>query len=169
MVIANAGVGREVHASTLAWGDVQTILDVNVSGAMATLIAAIPIMLAQKHGHLVGISSLAGRRGLPHNAAYCASKAALSAFLDSLRIDLADAGLHVSDVQPGFVETPMLDDLRANKPFKWPVHRAARTIVRRLDRHPARIVFPWPLALLTSLGQALPAWIYDPVIRFTAR
>jgi NADP-dependent 3-hydroxy acid dehydrogenase YdfG len=167
MVIANAGSGKGIHATKLQWADVNPILDLNVSGAFATLIAAIPIMVAQGSGHLVGITSLAGRRALPKSAAYCASKAALSTFLESLRIDLAASGVRVTDVQPGFVETEIA---RGGEPlpFLWSADRAARVIARRLERAPATIAFPWPLATLTAFSRYLPAWIYDRVIRMGA-
>jgi len=88
MVIANAGVGSSGHASTLKWQDTARLIDVNIKGAFATLSAAIPIFLAQQRGQLVGVSSLAGKRGLPTSGAYSASKAALSTFLETLRVDL---------------------------------------------------------------------------------
>ncbi len=87
MVVANAGFGDLHHASRVQFSDIAPMIRTNVDGAMATLLAAVPIMMARASGHLVGISSLAGRRALPESAAYCASKAALSAFLESLRID----------------------------------------------------------------------------------
>lgn len=80
-------------------------------GAMATLVGAIPIMREQRTGQLVGVSSLAGRRALPGGAPYGATKAALSTFLEGLRIDLRPMGLGVSDVQPGFVDTPLTQRL----------------------------------------------------------
>jgi NADP-dependent 3-hydroxy acid dehydrogenase YdfG len=165
MVIANAGRGASKHASRLAWNDVASILDVNVRGAMATLVAAIPIFLAHQRGHLVGISSLAGRRALPLFAAYSASKSALSTFLESLRIDLAPAGLRVTDVRPGFVDTPMIANTRNPTPLRWPVDKAAGHIVQRLERAPAVIAFPWPLVLATNLARVLPAPLYDRVVR----
>jgi short-subunit dehydrogenase len=164
-VIANAGRGTSRHSSRLTWPDVAATLDVNVRGAIATLVAAIPVFLAHRRGHLVGISSLAGRRALPLSAAYSASKAALSTFLEALRIDLAAAGLRVTDVQPGFVETPMIANSRHAKPFCWPVDKAARHIVRKLDSAPAVIAFPWQLVLATSVGRLLPVPIYDRVMR----
>jgi NADP-dependent 3-hydroxy acid dehydrogenase YdfG len=165
MVIANAGVGHAGHASTLHWDDVSRILDVNVRGAMATLCAAIPIFLAHKAGHLVGVTSLAGRRGLPGAGAYGASKAALSMFLETLRIDLAGAGIRVTDVQPGFVATPMTARARHPLPFLWTADRTAQHIARRLESAPPTIAFPWPLAMATGLSRYLPAWLYDRVTR----
>jgi NADP-dependent 3-hydroxy acid dehydrogenase YdfG len=165
MVIANAGLGQMRHASTLRWEEIAPVLDVNVRGAIATLIAAVPIMIAQQSGHLVGVSSLAGRRGLPMSGAYAASKAALSVFLETLRLDLSAAGIRVTDVQPGFVSTPMLADAKHPMPFQWTPEKAARVIADRLARAPAMIAFPWPLATLTAIARILPAWLYDRVVR----
>jgi NADP-dependent 3-hydroxy acid dehydrogenase YdfG len=165
MVIANAGIGTTRHSSRLEWSDVDEVIDVNVRGAMATLVVSIPIMIAHQRGHLVGISSLAGRRGFPGSAAYSASKAALTRFLESLRIDLAPAGIRVTDVQPGFVATPLNAASKHPKPFLWQVDRASKHITRKLDKAPAVIAFPWPAVAALSLTEWLPPWIYDRVMR----
>jgi NADP-dependent 3-hydroxy acid dehydrogenase YdfG len=165
MVVANAGVGITRRSTRLTWKDVAPVIDVNIRGAMATLVAAIPVFLAQQRGHLVGVSSLAGVRGLPTSAAYSASKAALSTFLETLRIDLAPAGIHTTDVRPGFVDTEFNRGAAHPRPFVWPVDKAARRIARRLEGAPAVIAFPWPLVLATSFSRLLPAWLYDRVIR----
>jgi len=168
MVIANAGIGHYGHASTMSWEDVARQIDVNVRGTMATLCAAVPIFLANKGGHLVAVTSLAGVRGLPNSGAYSAAKAAVSTFLETLRIDLHDAGIRVTDVQPGFVDTPATANARHPMPFRWTAERAARHIVRRLASAPPTIAFPWPLVLLTRLGRLLPAWFYDRLTRASA-
>jgi NADP-dependent 3-hydroxy acid dehydrogenase YdfG len=165
MVIANAGVGSSGHAARLRWADVARTVDVNVRGAMATLLAAVPIMLAQKHGHLVGVTSIAGKRALPESGAYSASKAALSTFLETLRLDLAAAGIDVTDVQPGFVATPINAHSKHPMPFLWQVDKAARVIVNRLVRAPAVVSFPWPLVVATSFLRGFPAWVYDRLLR----
>jgi len=165
MVVANAGLGTQQHASRLQWSEMAPLIRTNVDGAMATLLAAVPIMMAHASGHLVGISSLAARRALPESAAYCASKAALSAFLESLRIDLFRAGIRVTDVQPGFVATGAIAQSGPPRPFLWPADRAAREIARRLERGPRMVAFPWPLVLLTALGQRLPASVYERIVR----
>ena len=165
MVVANAGRGETLLGSRLTWDHVGAVIDLNVRGAMATLVAAIPVMVAQQRGQLVGVSSLAGSRGLPTSAAYSASKAALSIFLESLRIDLRPVGIRVTDVQPGFVATPINEGADFPMPFRWPVDRAARHIARRLEGAPAVIAFPWPLVFATRLARLLPAWLYDRVVR----
>lgn len=168
MVIANAGVGYATHAARLSVEDVVRTIDVNVRGAMATLVAAIPIMLAQKHGHLVGVTSLAGRRALPGAGAYSASKAALSSFLETLRIDLAPAGIAVTDVQPGFVDTPMTKENKFPMPFMWDSTKAARVIADRLERAPRVIAFPLPLDFLTRLSPLIPFPLYAAITRMSS-
>ncbi len=165
MVVANAGRGDWRHGSQLRWEDVAAVVDVNVRGAVATLAAAIPVFLAQQRGHLVGVTSLAGSRGLPMSAAYSASKAALSVFLESLRIDLAVARIGVTDVRPGFVLTPMPEHASHPTPLRWPAERAARHTARRLEASPAVIAFPWQLALAANLARLLPSSIYDRIAR----
>jgi NADP-dependent 3-hydroxy acid dehydrogenase YdfG len=168
MVVANAGFGSQQHASRLQWGDVAPMIRTNVDGAMATLLAAVPVMMARASGHLVAITSLAGRRALPGSAAYCASKAAVSVFLESLRIDLARAGIRVTDVQPGFVATAATANAAHPMPLVWSADRAARHIVRRLEKAPAIVAFPWPLAVMTTMGRYIPAWLYDRIVRMAA-
>jgi NADP-dependent 3-hydroxy acid dehydrogenase YdfG len=156
MIIANAGVGSTANAARLSLDDLIRTIDVNVRGAMATLLGAIPVMLPRGRGQLVGVSSLAGRRALPGSADYCASKAALSTFIEGLRIDLASSGLSITDVQPGFVDTPMTAKNKHPMPFIWDAAKAARYVADRLEHAPGMIAFPPPLRFLTRLSQLLP-------------
>lgn len=160
MVVANAGVGGMKHATRLTVEDVTRVVDVNVRGAMATLVAAIPIMVARGRGHLVGVTSLAGRRALPMVGAYNASKAALSSFLETLRLDLEPIGVHVTDVQPGFVDTPLVAQNKHPMPFKWDAERAARVIADRLERAPGVVAFPLPLDAATGVSRLVPYGVY---------
>jgi short-subunit dehydrogenase len=134
------------------------MIDVNVRGAIVPLIAAIPIMLGQKHGQLVGVSSLAGKRALPTAAVYNATKAALSTFLEGLRMDLDPSGITVTDVQPGFVATDMTAKNKFAMPLLWSAEKAARVVVDRLEGAPRIIAFPRPMDWLTSLTRYMPYW-----------
>lgn len=71
--------------------------------------AVLPSMKEQRSGHLVAISSLAGFRGLPKSAAYSASKAGMTAFFESVRLNVAGDGIDVTIIQPGFIKTPLTD------------------------------------------------------------
>ena len=168
MIVANAGVGASAHASRLRLEDVVRTIDVNVRGAMATLLGAIPIMLGQKHGHLVGVSSIAGRRALPGSADYSASKAALAVFMEGLRIDLGPAGLFVTDVQPGFVDTAMTAKNDFHMPFLWDAPKAARYVADRLEHAPGMVAFPAPIRLLSRLSTFLPFSVHAFVTRTAA-
>lgn len=167
LVIANAGISQATPAPLLSVKATNELIDVNVRGAIATLVAAIPVMVAQQRGHLVGVSSLAGQRGLPGYGAYSASKAALSTFLETLRVELGPLGIDVTDVQPGFVDTPMAKKIGEKAYFMWPAERAAETIVRRLSHSlaPPVISFPLPLAAATMMSRMLPSFLFDPLVR----
>jgi len=165
MVIANAGVGSSAHASRLPLASVVHTMNINATGAMATLMGAIPIMMGQRHGHLVGVSSLAGRRALPGSSDYSASKAALSTFLEGLRLDLEPAGLRITDVQPGFVDTAMTQKNDFPMPFMWDAPRAARYIADRLERAPGIVAFPPPLDFLSRLSRLIPFSLHAAATR----
>jgi len=164
LVVANAGTGGSCWAGKLEWSKVSKIIAVNVSGAVATLTGALPGMVARGRGHLVGVSSIAGYRGLPKSAAYCASKAFLSTFLESLRVDLHDTGICVTDVRPGFVDTPMTENM-GKLPFLVEVDDAARIIAKAIARKRAVVSFPAPLAAVGHLLPSIPRVIYEPVVR----
>jgi len=109
----------------------------------------------------VGISSLASVRGLVGSAAYSASKAALSTFLESLRVELRPRGIQVLTVEPGFVHTELNEDYPGPLPFVLDAEEAARRIVNAIRRGKAVTRFPIPTSLGASLLHILPATIYD--------
>jgi short-subunit dehydrogenase len=164
VVVANAGVGNAKWGGGLSWDDCREIISVNVIGAVATLTALLPRMVARKRGHLVGISSLAHYRGLPNNAAYGASKAFLSNFLESLRIDLRGTGVSVTDVRPGFVRTAMTEKQDFDRPFLMQADDAARIIVRGIEKRMPVVVFPWQLAAIARSSRLLPSRVYDEAV-----
>src|SRR5215470_131209 len=95
ILIANAGIGVTDHAANLNPEQVAEVMNINVLGAVNSAAAVLPEMVERRSGQLVAIASLAGYRGLAKSAAYCASKAALSSFFESLRIDLRHSGVAV--------------------------------------------------------------------------
>ncbi|MBP9111841.1 MAG: SDR family NAD(P)-dependent oxidoreductase [Polyangiaceae bacterium] len=165
LVIANAGASQGGHSAKSKWSDVESVLNINVNGSFATLFAGMQVMVARKSGHLVGISSLAGKRALRGYGPYSASKAALSTYLETLRMDLRRFDIAVTDVQPGFVDTPMVPRDGTPLPFIWPVEKAAAYIVRKLELRPRRVAFPFPLAFATSLARVMPDGMYEFFIR----
>lgn len=161
LVIANAGVGEPTSARQMDWRVVKRILDVNVSAAGVTLAAALPAMVSRGRGTVVGVSSLAAFRGLPQTAAYCASKAALHTFMESLRVDLRGTGVKAVTIYPGFVKTPMTAGNAFKMPLIMELDDAVRAMARGIDRGESQVAFPAPLAAAMRLVGALPRPLYE--------
>ena len=165
LVVANAGVGDQMSAEKIEWSRVRKVLDVNVLGATATLCGALPGMVARKRGQLVGVSSLAASISLPKTAAYNSSKSFLTAFLESLRLDVEQHGVAVTVIHPGFVKTEMTAKNRFPMPFLLETDDAAQRVGRAITGQARFFSFPWPTAFVVWLAGALPR----PLLRFIAR
>lgn len=159
LVIANAGVGIPTTLDPVNIEDVEATIRVNVLGVVYTIHAVLPAMLARKSGHLAAISSLAGYKGMPGESAYCASKAAVNAYMDGLRVQLRGRGVATSTICPGFVRTPMTAVNEFSMPFVLEADEAARRIVRALGRKVKVYDFPRPTAFLMKLTRWAPDWV----------
>ncbi len=164
LVVANAGVARQRHSAKLQWSDCADMLGVNVVGATATLVAAIPGMIERGRGQLVGVSSIAAYRGLPKLAVYSASKAYLSSLLDALRIDLEPKGICVTEVRPGYVRTAM-NEGAGKLPFELQPDEAAQAILDAIVARKAQHAFPLPIAAAMRSMSALPRSWWQPIAR----
>jgi len=160
VMIANAGIAPIVHVTKLQAEEVAEALDINVVGAVNSVTSVLPEMMERKQGQLVAISSLAAYRGLPISAAYCASKAALSSFFESLRIDLKESGIDVTIVYPGFIKTPLTAG-RSYMPYLMEVDYAANKIIAAIEKRKRSYAFPWQLAAVVRSGLVMPAFMYD--------
>ena len=165
VLIANAGVGPTRDGSDLDAAEVSNVININVVGAANSVAAVIPEMVARGQGHLVAISSLAGYRGVPKSAAYCASKAAVSAFFESLRLDLEPKGIAVTIIHPGFIKTPLTAGREAQMPFLMELDDAVQKIVSAIEKHKKSYAFPWQLATIVRAGMIMPIWMYDRIAR----
>jgi short-subunit dehydrogenase len=165
LVVANAGVNSHVWSGKLTYQDCADIIDVNVRGAIATLTALLPAMVERQRGHLVGMSSLAQYRGLPSSAAYCASKAFLSRFLEALRVDLDGSHVVVTDVRPGFVRTPLTAGSTLTMPFLVDLDEAVTEITNGIRTKAPIVAFPWQLASIVRAGTLVPVGVYNGAVR----
>ena len=162
IVIANAGISIGTHGDELRDIDkLRRVLEVNVTGLAASLAAFAPAMKQAGRGTLVGISSVAGFRGLPGSGAYSASKAAATTWLESLRVELAGSGVSVVTICPGFIDTPMTRVNRYRMPFLLGADEAARRFARAIAAKRRLAVIPWQMAFVGLALRALPAWAYD--------
>lgn len=163
--IANAGIGETMFVHKADASLIARVMRVNYEGSTNLFAAVLPSMIESGNGHLIGVSSIAGFRGLPGSANYSASKAALSTWLEAARVELKPRGIAVSTVHPGFVATPMTDKNRFPMPFMVPVEKAAKIIVRGIRRKKREINFPWQMVTVLRLIRLMPSWLYD---RFAA-
>ena len=165
VLIANAGVGTSTDGSQVSGEEVAKVINVNVIGAANSVSAVLPQMVERRKGQLVVISSLAAYRGLPKSAAYCASKAAVSAMFESLRLDLAPKGIDVTIIHPGFIKTPLTAGRDAQMPFLMELDDAVKKIAHAIERRKKSYAFPWQLATIVRAGMIMPIWMYDRISR----
>ena len=158
LLVANAGVGYPTTLDPVNIDAVEETFRVNVLGVVYAIDAVLPAMLARGRGHIVAISSLAAYKGIPGESAYCASKAAVNSYMESLRVQARGRGVAVTTVCPGFVHTPMTAPNKFAMPFVLEADEAARRIVRALRRRPKVYNFPWPMTVLARLSRIAPDW-----------
>lgn len=164
LVIANAGVSAGMGGG--GESDLQTrqILATNVDGVMNTVLPALGPMRARGQGQIAIVSSLAAFRGFPGAPAYCASKAAVRVWGESLRPSLSTEGIGVSVICPGFVRSRMTAVNEFPMPLLMDADKAARIVQKGLSRNRARIVFPWRLWAAVWLLAALPPGLTDGLL-----
>lgn len=170
VVIACAGVSIGVDSELAEDLAVfKQVMDTNVFGTLATFQPFISAMKKQGCGALVGIASVAGIRGLPGSAAYSASKAAVIAYCESVRVELRSSGVKVVTIAPGYIRTPMT----AGNPYPMPfltdapvfAARAAAAIAAGVSYR----VIPWQMGVVAKLLRALPNWLYDRALQHAGR
>lgn len=161
LLIANAGIGGTTNVIEFLPSEVTKVMEINVIGAVNCVAAVVPEMVSQGKGQVVAISSLSAYRGLPKSAAYCASKAALSSFFESLRIDLSGKGVDVTIIHPGFIKTPLTAGRKAKLPFLLELDDAVKKIVWAIEKRRKSYAFPWQLASIVRAGMLMPNSMYD--------
>lgn len=167
VAILNAGVGFEDTALEFTAAAYRDTFAVNVMGMCHWLEQVIPGMLAARSGLIAGVSSPAGWRGLPQIGPYSSSKAAASALLESIRVELREHGIDVVTVCPGYVKSEMTDKNDPDSmPFLMETDQGARRIISGLDRRRREVHFPWMLTLpLRFLMPVMPGFMFEPLAR----
>lgn len=156
IVVANAGIGHRGRIGKLPFAKVRETVATNITGFMATVDAALFHFREQGHGHLVGISSVAAFPGMPAGGVYGASKAAVSHYLESLRVETYHSPILVTTLSPGLIDTPMNRGAR-RRPFLIPLEKGGKLLVDLIERRVERATVPrWPWALLVRLLALLP-------------
>ena len=135
---------------------VETMLDVNLTGAARVLGAVVPAMVTRGTGHVVLTGSLSGFRGLPGAIGYGASKAGLMSLAESMAVDLHGTGVDVQVVNPGFIRTRQTDKNDFSMPGIMEPEAAAGVILDHMRTTRFRLSFPFAFSLVFRLGRLLP-------------
>lgn len=159
-MILNAGTCEYVDAHQFDASIIEHVVRTNLLASSYCIEAALPLLRKGTAPHLVGMASSVTYVPLPRAEAYGASKAGLRYLFESLRIDLADEGIEVTVISPGFVDTPLTAKNDFPMPLSWPADKAARHIFAKLKDRPLEIAFPalfmaalWPLSKMPARVQ----------------
>ena len=162
IVIANAGVSHGTlteHKEDIA--AFKAVLEINVLGMLHTFQPFIDSMRQAGKGSLVGIASVAGIRGLPGAGAYSASKAAAISYLESLRVEMAPSGVHVTTIAPGYIRTPMTDVNTYKMPFLMDADVAAAKFAKAIENRRRFVVIPWQMSWVARFMRFIPPVLWD--------
>jgi len=169
IVIANAGISRGTLTEYAEDMEVfARIVETNLLATVATFAPFVAAMKAQARDgtrgcRLVGIASVAGIRGLPGASAYSASKAAVTSYCESLRVELQGSGVKVVTILPGYIDTPMTQSNSYPMPFLMPVEKFAAAALATIEAGRSYRVIPWQMGVVAKLLRSLPNWLYDAV------
>lgn len=160
-IIVNAGIGEGRRIGTGHFAINRRTAETNFIAALAQCEAAVEIFRRQNTGHLVAVSSMSAKRGLPkHLTAYAASKAALAHLSEGIRAELLRTPIKVSTLFPGYIRTELNAGAK-HLPFEVDEKRGCRALVSVIEREPSNACVPgWPWTLLGVLMRILPlSWV----------
>ena len=144
---------------------IRQIMEVNYFGTMNSINSIYEYFSEKKSGQISIISSVAGYRGLPAAGAYCASKAALTSFAESLNFDMLKKNVRVSLISPGFIKTPMTDQNDFPMPMIKSPEFAANEIYKGLTiKKTFEIHFPKAFTYFLKFLQILPSSMYFKLV-----
>jgi NAD(P)-dependent dehydrogenase (short-subunit alcohol dehydrogenase family) len=163
VVIASAGISHGTLTERAE--DLPLFESVFATNVNATIATFAPFIAAMKNGagarRLVAIGSVAGVRGMKGAGAYCASKAAVHSYCESLRLEMRPYGIRVVTIAPGYIDTPMTSNNRFPMPFLMPADRFAARAADAIAAGVSFRVIPWQMGLAARLLRVLPNFIFD--------
>ncbi len=166
ILVANAGMYWRCPACELRWEDIERVMAVNYYGCLRSVLAVLPHMRKRGSGHIVAVSSVDGKKGIPPDAAYVASKFAVTGFMEVLRQEMRGTGVHVSTIFPGRIDTPMLAGVSV--PWitpKVPAEKVAEAIVGAVLGNKAEVLVPYAGAKLLLVLNSFSAGLGDLAVR----
>lgn len=170
VVVANAGISIGMDSAIRSDLDVMArSLAINLTGVAATFQPFVAAMTNRGSGRLVGIGSVAGIRGLPGHGAYCASKAGVISYCESLRGELRTTGVKVVTICPGYIDTPLTQKNTYDMPFLMSPQAFSEKAFQTIERGASYQVIPWQMGVVAKLLRVLPNAVFDKALSGRAR
>ncbi len=157
ILLSNAGQYIRVPIRDLKLQDIERSMAVNFYGHVNAVLAVLPQMTKQNGGHILLVCSMDAKKGVPPDAPYVSAKYALSGFGEILRQELRPAGIAVTTLYPGRVDTQMIENLSV--PWvsaKIPAGKVAQAVLHAIQRRPAEVILPAQASLLYILNVLSP-------------
>ncbi|MDP3832090.1 MAG: SDR family NAD(P)-dependent oxidoreductase [Ignavibacteriaceae bacterium] len=159
--ILNSGVSFRNSIEDFDASKAKKTFDINVMGVIYCIEQLLPMYMKEGRGIITGVSSLADARGFAKSGFYCASKAALSIYLESLRSELKPYGVKVITIKPGFVKTPLTDKNEFKMPMLMSVNKAVDIIIAGLTKEKTIIQFPFLISAVIKFVKLIPNNLFD--------
>lgn len=176
ILVNNAGVGHHASIADASRADVEALFHLNVLAATDTIRAVVPVMRAQRSGMIINISSMAGRIVVPQIGYYSASKFALTAIGDALRMEEGHHGIRVMNVFPGTTRSSFSENrlgVRRRAPHQRvpavPAEKVARRVATAVERNQSNVYVSWFPDRLGVASNWLAGWAVTAVLRRWAR
>jgi short-subunit dehydrogenase len=171
VIVCNAGYGVYGAIDQIAPDKMQAMMAVNYQGTFNAARAALPIFRRQRHGHVVIISSIVGKRGVPYVGAYAATKFAQVGLAESLRAELVGSGIYVTIVYPISADSEFYEVMvrhsgyatRARGP-RQSAERVADAVARAIE-HPVPEVYPYRLSKGLAVINSIAPSLCDRIVK----
>jgi dehydrogenase/reductase SDR family member 7B len=167
ILICNAGVYFRHSIIDQTIDDIRNIMEINFFGSLNCIYEILPHFLAKKAGHIIIISSVDGKKGLPLDSAYSSSKFALTGFADVLRQELAKSGIHVCTVFPGRIDTPMISNIKTSGiSAKISPEHVAKAIIMSILKRKKEVFVPYMTSKFFVVSNSISSGFGDWGVRF---
>jgi short-subunit dehydrogenase len=167
ILICNAGVYFRKPVADQTIEDIRNIMEINFFGSLNCIYEILPHFLEKKSGHIVVVSSVDGKKGLPLDSAYSSSKFALAGFADTLRQELAPSGIHICTIFPGRIDTPMIRDIETSGiSAKIPPDSVARAVIMSIIRRKKEVFVPYLSSKFFVVSNSVSCGFGDWGVRF---
>jgi short-subunit dehydrogenase len=166
-IILNAGISVGHSGGVTPFEDFHRLFQTNFLSVHALLEPIIPKVIAQGHGEIVFISSLASILTMPTSIAYSSSKRAVNAYAEGLHYQLKPHGINVMTIMPGFIDSEMTQKNRFKMPFLLTTQEGIARITHAIERKKIRYAFPFRFYLMIRIVSLFPQSLRDKIVHFT--